>query len=41
MYIKGIAPRDNDKMIKEIDDILSEASPEEMQDWIDRGRIRL
>lgn len=41
MFIKGIAPRDNEKMINEIDSILAEASPEEMQEWIDRGRIRL
>jgi len=41
MYIKGIAPRDNERLIKEIDSILEEASPEEMQEWIDRKRIRL
>lgn len=41
MYIKGIVPRDNTRLIREIDEILEEASKEEMQDWIDRRRINL
>ncbi|MDD7182606.1 radical SAM protein [Peptostreptococcus porci] len=41
MYIKGIVPTEKDRLINEIDEILSEASPEEMQEWIDRRRIRL
>lgn len=41
MYIKGIVPRDNTRLIREIDEILEETSKEEMQDWIDRRRINL
>ncbi|WAW14898.1 radical SAM protein [Peptostreptococcus equinus] len=39
MYIKGIVPPDKDRLLKQIDRILNEASPEEMQEWIDRKNI--
>ncbi len=41
MYIKGIVPTDSKRLIKEIDEILMESSPEEIQGWIDRRKIRL
>lgn len=41
MYIKGIVPPDKDRLLKQIDKILNEASPEEMQEWIDRRSILL
>ena len=41
MYIKGIVPPDREKLLKQIDNILEEASPEEMQEWIDRRSILL
>ena len=41
MYIKGIVPPDREKLLRQIDQILEEASPEEMQEWIDRRSILL
>ena len=41
MYIKGIVPLDNKRMLSEIDEILKEATKEEMEEWIDRRRINL
>lgn len=41
MYIKGIVPREKERLLKEIDEIMQDASPEEMQEWIDRRRIML
>nr|WP_314276425.1 radical SAM protein [uncultured Peptostreptococcus sp.] len=41
MYIKGIVPPDREKLLKQIDNILQDASPEEMQEWIDRRSILL
>lgn len=41
MYIKGIVPRETERLLREIDEILTENSPEEMQEWIDRRRIML
>lgn len=41
MFIKGIVPRDKKRLLSEIDEIMKEASPEEMQEWIDRRRITL
>lgn len=41
MFIKGILPDDRERLLSEIDEILSEETPEEMEEWIDRKRIRL
>lgn len=41
MYIKGIVPPDRKRLLRQIDQILEEASPEEMQEWIDRRSILL
>lgn len=41
MFIKGIAPSDNEKMIEEIEKALSEYSKEEIEGWIDREKIYL
>lgn len=41
VFIKGIVPRDKGKLIKDIDDILKEASPKEIEGWINRRNINL
>ncbi|WP_101773885.1 radical SAM protein [Peptostreptococcus faecalis] len=41
MFVKGIIPNDRERLISEIDEILQQSSPEDMQGWIDRKRIRL
>lgn len=41
MFIKGILPNDRERLLSEIEGILMEESPEKMEEWIDRRRIRL